>query len=216
MKLDYGYWSLHTRRKKVSFKEMIILFLLIIFCCTALIAEENQVRGETNPSFALIHRVAVDASLSYKFVNSQGANITSKNLEIGTTNIVGLFYATFNTTRRVNIQLIWTPLIMAGEAVASAETAYPYTMTLSNHSGNAFPEYSSPEAGIAAAASEFVVYDGEYGAGHAFFINKWLNKTTSQMFEDSLLCSMSISIDENDNLPPGVYSGSIYFVATGN
>lgn len=195
---------------------IVVLVLLMLFCGAALFAEENQVRGETNPTFALIHRVAVDASLSYKFVNSQGANITSKNLEIGTTNSVGLFYATFNTTRQINLQLVWTPLIAAGESVATEETAYPYTMTISNKNGNALPVYPSPEAGVAASSSEFVVYDGEFGAGQAFFINKWLNKTTAQMFEDSLICSMSISIAENDSLPPGSYTGSIYFVTTGN
>lgn len=194
---------------------MIILFLLLIFCCTALFAEESQVRGETNPTFSLFHRVSVDASLSYRFTNSQGTTISNKNLEIGTTNNVGMFYAKFNTTRKINIQLVWTPLIREGEAVASEETAYPYVMTIKNRDGNVLPSYASAEAGVNASSSEFVVYE-EYGAGHAYFINKWLTKTSAQMFEDSLICSMSIAIDTNDSLPPGVYSGSIYFVTLGN
>lgn len=191
------------------------LVLFILFCNCLLFAEENQVRGDTNPSFSLYHRVSVDASLSYKFTNPQGATISSKTLEIGTTNNVGSFYASFNTTRKINIELIWTPLIISGESVATDETAYPYTMTLTNHSGSTLPSYASAEAGVAASASEFVVY-GDYGAGEAYFLNKWLNKTSSQMFEDSLICTMTIAIDTNDNLPPGTYSGSIYFVTVGD
>ena len=187
----------------------------MLFFNAALFAEENVVKGNSDATFSLIHRVSVDASLSFKFTNSQGASISSKNLEIGTTNNVGMFYATFNTTRKINLQLTWTPLILEGEAVASAETAYPYTMVLSNHSGNTLPDYASPEAGVADSAAEFVVY-GDYGSGQAYFINKWLNKTSSQMFEDSLICAMSISIAENNSLPPGTYTGSIYFITSGN
>lgn len=198
-----------------SKRTIIVLVLLVLFFKAALFAEENVVKGDTGASFSLIHRVSVDASLSYKFTNSQGATISSKTLEIGTTNNVGSFYASFNTSRKINIELIWTPLIISGESVATDETAYPYTMTLTNHSGSTLPSYASAEAGVAASASEFVVY-GEYGAGEAYFLNKWLNKTSSQMFEDSLICTMTIAIDTNDNLPPGTYSGSIYFVTVGD
>ena len=198
-----------------SKRTIIVLVLLMLFFNAALFAEENVVKGDTGASFSLIHRVSVDASLNFKFTNAQGATITNRNLEIGTTNNVGMLYATFNTTRKINLQLTWTPLILEGGAVASTETAYPYTMVLADHSGNALPDYASPEAGVADAATEFVVY-GEYGSGQAYFINKWLNKTSTQMFEDSLICSMSISIEENSSLPPGTYSGSIYFITSGS
>ena len=194
-----------------------ILFLCVfaLFFNISLFADNEQVQGETNPSFSLYHRVSVDATLSYKFTNNQGSIINSKTLEIGAANAVGSFYATFNTTRKINIELIWTPLLREGESEASADTAYPYVMTLTNHSGAVLPNYASQAAGVAASASEFVVY-GDYGSGEAFFMNKSLNKTSSQMFEDSLICSMAISIDTNDSLPPGTYTGSIYFVTLGN
>lgn len=193
---------------------IVVLVLLMLFCGASLFAKE-QVRGNSDSSFSLYHMVAVDASLSYKFTNAQGATISNKTLEIGTTNNVGGLYASFNTSRQIKIELIWTPLIIAGESVATDETAYPYTMTLTNHSGDALPAYSSLEAGVAASASEFVVY-GDYGAGEAFFLNKWLSKTTAQMFQDQLICNMSIEIDMNDNLPSGTYSGSIYIVTLGD
>lgn len=196
-----------------SKKKIIVLVLLMLLCCAVLFAEE-QVRGNADSSFSLYHRVSVDASLSYRFTNSQGATISNKTLEIGTTNNVGSLYASFNVSRQINLQLVWTPLIRAGESVATEETAYPYTMTLTNQSGSALPSFASPEAGVAAAESEFVVY-GDYGAGEAYFINKWLEKTTAQMFQDQIICNMSIVIDTEDNLPPGTYSGSIYFVIPG-
>ena len=199
-------------------KRIVMFFALCVFLLVPgmyLFAENEQGEGNTNPSFALTHLVSVDASLSYKFTNNQGVTINSKTLEIGTANSVGMFYATFNTTRKINIELIWTPLIREGESEASADTVYPYVMTLTNHSGNTLPSYSSPEAGVSASALEFVVY-GEYGSGAAYFINKWLTKTSTQLFEDSLICSMSIAIQENDSLPPGTYSGSIYFITAGN
>ena len=210
--------SLHTRRNIVSFKLKAMALFLCVFALllnVSLFADNEQVQGETNPSFTLIHRVSVEAALSYKFTNNQGATINSKTLEIGTNNNVGSFYATYNITRKINIELIWTPLIREGESEASADTAYPYVMTLTNHSGSVLPNYASQAAGVAASASEFVVY-GDYGSGEAFFMNKWLNKTSSQMFEDSLICSMAIAIESNDELPPGTYTGSIYFVSLGN
>ena len=199
----------------MSSKRFVMILILFVFVCSSIFAEENQVRGDTNPSFSLVHRVAVDASLSYKFTNPQGATISSKNLEIGTTNNVGGLYASFNTTRKINLQLVWTPLLKEGESVASADTAYSYTMTLTNYSGNVLPDYASPEAAVAASASEFVVY-GDYGAGEAYFLNKWLNKTSSQLIETSLICGISISIAVNDELPPGTYTGSIYFITLGD
>ena len=198
----------------MSFRKMIII-LLMFFCAFGLFAEDNQAQGNPSASFSLFHRVSVDATLSYKFTNSQGTSINSKTLEIGSTNTVGSFYATFNTTRKINIELVWTPLLREGETSASADTAYPYVMTLSDRNGTVLPNYVSMEAGVAASASEFVVY-GDYGSGEAFFINKSLTKTSSQMFEDSLICSMTILIDTEDSLPPGLYTGSIYFVTLGN
>ena len=197
----------------MSFRKMIII-LLMFFCAFGLFAEDNQAQGNPSASFSLFHRVSVDATLSYKFTNSQGTSINSKTLEIGSTNTVGSFYATFNTTRKINIELVWTPLLREGETSASADTAYPYVMTLSDRNGTVLPNYVSMEAGVAASASEFVVY-GDYGSGEAFFINKSLTKTSSQMFEDSLICSMTILIDTEDSLPPGLYTGSIYFVTLG-
>ena len=198
----------------MSFRKMIII-LLMFFCAFGLFAEDNQAQGNPSASFSLFHRVSVDTTLSYKFTNSQGTSINSKTLEIGSTNTVGSFYATFNTTRKINIELVWTPLLREGETSASADTAYPYVMTLSDRNGTVLPNYVSMEAGVAASASEFVVY-GDYGSGEAFFINKSLTKTSSQMFEDSLICSMTILIDTEDSLPPGLYTGSIYFVTLGN
>ena len=197
----------------MSFRKMIII-LLMFFCAFGLFAEDNQAQGNPSASFSLFHRVSVDTTLSYKFTNSQGTSINSKTLEIGSTNTVGSFYATFNTTRKINIELVWTPLLREGETSASADTAYPYVMTLSDRNGTVLPNYVSMEAGVAASASEFVVY-GDYGSGEAFFINKSLTKTSSQMFEDSLICSMTILIDTEDSLPPGLYTGSIYFVTLG-
>ena len=198
----------------MSLKRMIAVLILLMFICNAALFAEDPAQGEVNPSFSLIHRVSVDAALSYKFTNSQGATISSKTLEIGTNNSVGSLYASFNVTRKVNIELVWTPLIREGEADASADTAYPYVMTISNRSGN-LPSYASKEAGVAASSNEFVV-NGDYGAGEAYFLNKRLNKTTSQMFEDSLICNMAILIEVNDSLPPGTYTGSIYFVTLGD
>lgn len=189
-------------------------FALLVNVCLFADGEE-PVSGETNPSFSLYHLVSVDASLKYKFTNNQGAIISNKTLETGTTNNVGSFYATFNTTRKISIELVWTPLIRDGETDATTDTVYPYTMTIKNQSGNVLPSYNSQSAGTAAGKKEFVVY-GDFGSGEAFFINKQLNKKTAGMFEDSLICTMSISIETNDNLPPGTYTGSIYFVALGN
>ena len=209
--------SLQTRRKIVSLKlnAMIIFFCVFALCLCGNLFAEDSVQEDTAPSFSLYHRVSVDASLSYKFTNNQGATISSKTLEPGTTNDVGSFYATFNTTRKISIELVWTPLLREGETVASADTTYPYTMTISNQSGTVLPNYASQSAGTAARKTEFVVY-GDFGSGEAFFINKKLNKKTTGMFEDSLICSMSISIETNDTILPGTYTGSIFFVTLGN
>lgn len=101
------------------------------------------------------------------------------------------------------------------EAVAAADTVYPYVMTVTSPSGSALPVYASVEAGELDGAGEFVVND-VYGSGNAYFINKWLTKSSSGSFDTSKICGMTITIEENGDLPAGTYSGNIYFIATGS
>ena len=164
-------------------------------------------------SFSLYHQVNVDASLEYKFLDSQGTVISSKILQIGS-NQIGGFYATFNTNRQITVGLRWEPLVREGEQTATVDTVYPYVMTITNPAGDTLPVYASEEAGILAGASEFVV-NGEFGSGDAYFINKWLH-TSSGGFNTSKICGMTITIAENDTLPIGTYTGNIYFIASGS
>ena len=194
----------------MSFK----LNVMILFLCVLMLVLCGNLFATDPVSFSLYHQVNVDASLEYKFLDSQGHGISNKTLAAGS-NAVGGFYATFNTTRKVNVELVWSPLIREDEQVASEDTVYPYTMTITGSTGSVLPAYLSAEAGVSDGSREFTV-SGEYGSGQAYFLNKWLTRTSNTSFETSLICSMTISIVENDSLPPGTYSGTIYFVVLGS
>ena len=185
--------------------------ILVLFVLTA--AFMMELFASEPISFSLYHQVNVDASLEYKFLDDQGAVISSKTLQVGS-NEIGGFYASFNTNRQITVGLRWEPLVRVGEETATVDTVYPYVMTITNPSGNALPVYVSEDAGIQAGASEFVV-NGEFGSGNAYFINKWLH-TSSGGFNTSKICGMTIAIENNDNLPIGTYSGTIYFIASGS
>ena len=190
----------------MSFKRIILIVSFLMLLSLPVLCDPI--------SFSLYHQVNVDASLEYKFLDNQGSVISSKTLQIGA-NEIGGFYATFNTNRQITVGLRWEPLIREGEDVATAETAYPYVMTITNPAGAVLPVYPSEEAGELAGASEFVVND-VFGAGNAYFINKWLHKSSSGSFDTSKICGMNIAIEENSDLPAGTYSGNIYFIATGS
>lgn len=194
----------------MSFK----LNAMILFLCVLMLVLCENLFATDPVSFSLYHQVNVDASLEYKFLDAQGHGISNKSLAAGS-NEVGGFYATFNTTRKVNVELVWSPLIREDEQVASEDTVYPYTMIITDSSGSVLPSFASAEAGVSAGSHEYTV-NGEYGSGQAFFLNKWLTRTSSTSFETSLICSMTISIAENDSLPPGTYSGTICFIVLGS